>query len=115
MARTNGSDGVSGMALYNGGGYLDGDRSEGTDVQTIMLQQETNEVLNHLKHRNLVNDNLRPSTLTKNSRISSSKKAGTVKDGYSSAFSLNNNPPSMKSRMMGGPISRTFKNDSMVF
>ena len=34
-----GSDGISGLATYNGGAFADGDRSECTDVQTIMLQQ----------------------------------------------------------------------------
>ena len=38
MASASGSDGVSGLATYNGGtAYADGERSECTDVQTIML------------------------------------------------------------------------------
>lgn len=88
-----GSIGISGLATYNGGTFDEG-RSEGTDVQTIMLQQETNDVLNQLKHRNLNGGG--PSTLIKNSRMSSSKKAPTVYTGYSSAFSLKNHPSSFK-------------------
>ena len=92
------TEGFSGMAQYNGGaGFADGERSEATDVQTIMLQQETNDVLQHLKHRNLVNEQV----VGASNRLTSSKKAAQ-RDGYSSTFSLKNNNPSLLNRLGSG-------------